>query len=147
MQERKEDILVLKVRVEALKEELAAESSNCTDSLNNRPGCGMTTVVRNVFHRLPTVAELDAILREKALRASTIRRIALEWMETHTLARGTEQQQQHHHHHDRSYPQTSTSTSTTTPPPASCIPLLPPRSRRFPLTTTPSPYDHLAVTA
>ncbi|SMR62539.1 unnamed protein product [Zymoseptoria tritici ST99CH_1E4] len=80
LQERKENILVLQSSLDGLKERMSEFSNgSCTSPL-----C-VTTMAREVYDRLPTVAELDRTTNEKRPSAKTIRSSALEWMKRHAL--------------------------------------------------------------
>ncbi|SMQ56457.1 unnamed protein product [Zymoseptoria tritici ST99CH_3D7] len=75
MRERKERILELKTNLEESKE---------------RRHTGLTSPfdqARKTYYSLPAIADLDLLLKEKQLKAQTVRKHALEWMAIHTLDR------------------------------------------------------------
>ncbi|SMR64839.1 unnamed protein product [Zymoseptoria tritici ST99CH_3D1] len=86
MRKRKDGIRALRARIEGVQARIEGfGNGSCTTPL-----C-VTGLVREVWQRIPGVREWDGVLRERFLSASVIRRVAAEWMDSHTL----QQQQQH----------------------------------------------------
>ncbi|SMR62499.1 unnamed protein product [Zymoseptoria tritici ST99CH_1E4] len=113
IRKRREEIQSLTTRIEGLKQQLAVDHLNPADQQSR-----VLAVARN----LPTIAELDAVMKEKLIHPRTIRTSALEWMRAHKHPESPIGSSS-----SSSSSSTTTTTTTTTlssPPPArlsSCL--------------------------